>query len=76
IANRDSLRSICRDEAMPAMSLVLSWLADDDTAGFRAKYALARAIQADGFVDEMVELADDRADAWIEKKNERGETTG
>ncbi|MFL5018251.1 MAG: terminase small subunit protein, partial [Rhizobium sp.] len=40
------------------------------------KYALAREIQADGFVDEMVEIADDRADDWIEKKNASGETTG
>ncbi|MBY5399639.1 terminase small subunit protein [Rhizobium leguminosarum] len=76
IANRESLRSICRDEGMPAMSSVLSWLADEDKAGFRAKYALAREIQADGFVDEMVEIADDRADDWIEKKNAAGETTG
>ncbi|MBY3275948.1 hypothetical protein HFO03_10810 [Rhizobium laguerreae] len=76
IADRESLRSICRDEEMPAMSSVLSWLADDNKAAFRVKYALAREIQADGFVDEMVEIADDRADDRIEKKNAAGETTG
>ncbi|MGO6819422.1 terminase small subunit protein [Rhizobium leguminosarum] len=65
-----------QDGLQPAMSSVLSWLADDDKAGFRAKYAMAREIQADGFVDEMVEIADDRADDWIEKKNASGETTG
>ncbi|MGO8462854.1 terminase small subunit protein, partial [Rhizobium ruizarguesonis] len=58
-----------RDEEMPAMSSVLSLLADDNKAGFRSKYALAREIQADGFFDDMVEIADDRADDWIEKKN-------
>ncbi|ASS53949.1 terminase small subunit-like protein [Rhizobium leguminosarum] len=76
IADRESLRSICRDEDMPAKSTVLSWLADDDKAAFRARYALAREILADGFVDEMVEIADDRSNDWIEKKNASGETTG
>ncbi|EJC79982.1 hypothetical protein Rleg4DRAFT_1588 [Rhizobium leguminosarum bv. trifolii WSM2297] len=76
IADRESLRSICRDEDMPAKSTVLSWLADDGKAAFRARYALAREILADGFVDEMVEIADDRSNDWIEKKNAAGETTG
>ncbi|WEA60962.1 terminase small subunit protein [Rhizobium sp. BJ04] len=65
IADRESLRSICRDEEMPAKSTVLSWLADEGKAAFRARYALAREI-----------LADDRSNDWIEKKNAAGETTG
>ena len=76
IADRESLRSICRDEDMPAKSTVLSWLADEETASFRARYALAREIMADSFVDEMVEIADNSSDDWIEKKNAAGETTG
>ena len=76
IADRESLRSICRDDDMPAKSTVLSWLADDGKAAFRARYALAREILADGFVDELVEIADDRSNDWIEKKNAAGETTG
>ncbi|HWT59738.1 MAG TPA: terminase small subunit protein [Rhizobium sp.] len=76
IADRESLRSICRDEDMPAKSTVLSWLADDGKAAFRARYALAREILADGFVDELVEIADDRSNDWVEKKNASGETTG
>ncbi|MGG7578852.1 terminase small subunit protein [Rhizobium sp. Nf11,1] len=76
IADRESLRSICRDEDMPSKSTVLSWLADEDKAAFRARYALAREIMADSFVDEMVEIADNSSDDWIEKKNAAGETTG
>ncbi|KPH10280.1 terminase small subunit protein [Rhizobium acidisoli] len=76
IADRESLRAICRDEDMPAKSTVLSWLADDGKAAFRARYALAREILADGFVDELVEIADDRSNDWIEKKNAAGDTTG
>jgi hypothetical protein len=67
IADGESLRSICRDEAMPAKSTVLAWLADDDKTAFRTKYAQAREIQADGFVDEMVEIADDGSNDWMEK---------
>ncbi|ARQ09210.1 phage terminase small subunit-like protein [Rhizobium etli] len=76
IADRESLRSICRDEDMPSKSTVLSWLADEEKAAFRARYALAREIMADSFVDELVEIADDRSDDWVEKKNAAGETTG
>ncbi|OWO91452.1 terminase small subunit protein [Rhizobium esperanzae] len=76
IADRESLRSICRDEDMPAKSTVLSWLADEEKAAFRARYALAREIMADSFVDEMVEIADNSSDDWIEKKNAAGEITG
>ncbi|MBX4954309.1 terminase small subunit protein [Rhizobium lentis] len=67
IADGESLRSICRDETMPGKSTVLAWLADDDKADFRTKYAQAREIQADGFVDEMVEIADDGSNDWMER---------
>ncbi|MBX4972159.1 terminase small subunit-like protein [Rhizobium lentis] len=67
IADGESLRSICRDETMPGKSTVLAWLADDDKADFRTKYAQAREIQADGFVDEMVEIADDGSNDWMQK---------
>ncbi|MBX4911248.1 MULTISPECIES: terminase small subunit protein [Rhizobium] len=67
IADGESLRSICRDEAMPAKSTVLAWLADDEKSAFRTKYAQAREIQADGFVDEMIEIADDGSNDWMER---------
>ncbi|MBX5008145.1 terminase small subunit-like protein [Rhizobium lentis] len=73
IADGESLRSICRDETMPGKSTVLAWLADDDKADFRTKYAQAREIQADGFVDEMVEIADDGSNDWM--KRQFGEET-
>ncbi|WP_434732909.1 terminase small subunit protein [Rhizobium sp. YTUHZ044] len=76
IADGESLRSICRDETMPGKSTVLAWLADDDKADFRTKYAQAREIQADGFVDELVEIADDGTNDWMEKKSADGETIG
>ncbi|MBB2702039.1 UNVERIFIED_ORG: hypothetical protein GGE63_000120 [Rhizobium esperanzae] len=53
---------------MPAKSTVLAWLADDEKSAFRTRYAQAREIQADGFVDEMVEIADDGSNDWMEKQ--------
>ncbi|MEI1249250.1 terminase small subunit-like protein [Rhizobium aouanii] len=76
IADGESLRSICRDDAMPAKTTVMEWLCDDEKAAFRTKYARAREIQADGYVDEMAEIADDGTNDWMEKKGADGETTG
>lgn len=54
LADGESMRSICRDEAMPARSTVDGWLAVSDE--FRAKCARAREWQADGCDDEIVTL--------------------
>ncbi|NNH46226.1 terminase small subunit protein [Rhizobium laguerreae] len=76
IADGESLRSICRDEGMPAKTTVMEWLCDDEKAAFRTKYARAREIQADGFVDEMAEIADDGTNDWMEKKGADGQSIG
>ncbi|PCK86353.1 terminase small subunit protein [Rhizobium sophoriradicis] len=74
IADGESLRSICRDEAMPDKATVFRWLASDDD--FATKYVRAREAQADALVDEMIDIADDGANDWMEKHNAAGETTG
>ncbi len=51
-----SLRSICADTGMPNKSTVMRWLAKNDE--FVALYTAAKAIQAEGFADELIELAD------------------
>lgn len=76
IADGESLRSICKDEAMPVKSTVLDWLCDDDKAAFRTKYAQAREIQADGFVDETIDIADDGSNDWMERKDAESENIG
>jgi hypothetical protein len=53
----ESLRSICRDEAMPSQSMVFRWLASNKT--FREQYAHAREAQADSWADDIVEISDD-----------------
>lgn len=60
IADGESLRAICRDEAAPGKSTVFDWLAADPD--FAALYAKARELQADSYVDEIVSIADDEPD--------------
>lgn len=57
LSNGESLRSVCRDEAMPHKKTVLRWIRDKED--FRAQYARAKEESADALVDEMLEIADD-----------------
>lgn len=57
IADGESLRAICRDEAMPSKATVFRWLVE--YPDFETKYAHAREAQADALVDEIVSIADE-----------------
>lgn len=69
----ESLRSICRDEAMPSAATVCRWLADNEK--FREQYVRAREAQADTLADEILEIADDSAhDTEVTDNGERPNT--
>lgn len=53
----ESLRAICRDEAMPAISTVFRWLSLHPE--FSEQYARAREEQAETLADEIVAIADE-----------------
>ncbi len=59
LAEGKSLRSICRDDAMPAISTVMGWLFDGDHDDFPEQYARAREAQAVVSADVLVDFADD-----------------
>ena len=69
IADGESLRSVCRDAAMPDKATVLRWRGNDEHTEFRAQYAYAREMQADALFDEALEIADDVTDDWTEDKD-------
>lgn len=71
IASGESLRSVCRDEAMPAESTVRAW-AVDDVQNFSAQYARAREHQAHSIADEMLEIADDGSNDWMVRTGKDG----
>ncbi|MBA4220177.1 MAG: terminase small subunit protein [Methylobacterium sp.] len=74
IADGHSLRSICADEGMPATSTVFKWL--NENKPFSDQYARAREAQADALFDEILEIADDGTNDWMERKNDEGENIG
>lgn len=59
LAYGESLRKICLGDNMPNRSTVIRWLAD--MPAFRNHYAHAREAQAEHFLDEILEIADDSA---------------
>ena len=65
LAEGNSLRSICRDDDMPGLSTVFQWLKAQD--GFADQYARAREAQADSLFDEILEIADDARNDWMER---------
>ena len=69
LAEGETLRSVCRDEAMPDKATVLRWLADKAKADFRDQYAHARDMQADALFDEALEIADDVSGDWVVDKD-------
>ena len=67
IANGQSLREICSADEMPDKATVLRWLGEERHTAFRDQYAHAREAQADHFADEILEIADDGTNDWMER---------
>lgn len=59
LADGESLRSICRDDEMPAKSTVFKWLGL--VPAFADQYARARETQADSLADDIIDIADNKA---------------
>lgn len=74
IAGGESLRSICADPDMPVTSTVCKWLGRQKA--FAEQYARARELQADALFDEILEIADDGNNDWMERKGEDGQSLG
>lgn len=75
LAEGNSLRAICLADDMPNKSTVLRWLLDPAHAAFCDQYTRARALQVDGMVDEMPDIADDGSNDFVAKTNGDGSTT-
>lgn len=69
LASGRTLRDVCSDEGMPAESTVRTW-ALDDREGFSAQYAKAREIGYHSMADELMEIADDGRNDWMERRGE------
>ena len=70
IADGESLRAICRDQDMPATSTVCKWLAENTE--FSEQYARAREAQADAIFDDILDIADNAKNDWMEREGDGG----
>ena len=73
LASGMTLREVCRAEDMPHESTVRKW-AIEDYEGFYTHYAKAREIGYQIMADELVEIADDGSNDWMERQNKDGST--
>lgn len=69
LAEGRSLRDVCTDEDMPAESTVRAW-ALEDREGFSAQYARAREIGYHAMADELMDIADNGMNDWMERRGE------
>lgn len=74
LANGESLRSVCRKEEFPAMSTVFKWLRE--IPEFSQQYVKAKEESADALVEDMLDIADDGTNDWMEQKNGDDEIIG
>lgn len=69
LAEGMTLRQVCKPDDMPPESTVRLWVLDD-REGFAAQYARAREIGYHCMADELLEVADDGTNDWIERQGD------
>ncbi|MBP6443575.1 MAG: hypothetical protein KA267_06095 [Gemmatimonadales bacterium] len=74
LAAGESMIRICKDPDMPGEVTVYRHIFNNEA--FRQAYEQAREIQAERAVDEMIEIADDGKNDWMEKTNSDGASLG
>lgn len=70
LAEGEGLRSICRDEGMPAPSTVIGWVLEN-REGFSERYAKAKEVATHLLAEELVEIADDKSFDTIQSQDGR-----
>ncbi len=70
LSEGESLRSICRDPAMPNRQTVLDWL--EQRKDFSGQYARAREHQYAHWADEILDIADDGSNDYMERQTRSG----
>lgn len=58
LAGGESLRSICRDDGIPALSTVLLWVVDGKHPEFSVQYRVAREAAGYAHADRIIESVD------------------
>jgi len=74
LADGISLRTICLAEDMPNKSSVFLWLREHEE--FSDQYAKAKEESSDALFEELLDIADDGTNDWMENKGKDGECIG
>jgi len=72
LSEGQSMRTVCLPDNMPDKSTVFRWLRTNEE--FRDQYETAKAESADTLADEIIDIADDGTNDWMEKQNRDGST--
>jgi hypothetical protein len=86
IADGQSLREICRDDDLPVMSTIMLWAAKDrralaenkesDYKGFSEQYESACEARLLMHAEELLDIADDGTNDWMERTDREGQNIG
>lgn len=68
VGEGETLNQICRDEHMPARPTVVSWVLQNKD-GFSDIYTRAKDLQMEQWADEIIDVADDATNDFMERKN-------
>ena len=75
LASGESLRSICADETMPAMSTVLLWVVED-RGGFSEHYAQAREAAGYAHADRIIDTVEKTSTGQLDAQTARAMMDG
>ena len=67
LSEGQSLRTVCKANDMPARASVFKWLRENST--FSDQYAKAKQESADAMFEEILDIADDGSNDWIENND-------
>ena len=71
IISGQSVRSICENDELPSATTVFNWLASSKQP-FLEQYTQAREIQAEIMADEILDIADDGTNDYVERETQKG----
>lgn len=75
VASGEMLKAICAERSMPTFELVNEWFDDPSKNWFHKAYMRATTLRDRAFEDDIVMIADDSSNDYIEKQNTKsGET--
>lgn len=68
LADGDSMRTVCKPDDMPNKATVFKWLRTNEE--FNNQYVKAKEESADALTDEILDIADNSTNDWMENNGD------